>query len=136
MGKHTNLEPERCDHVIIVAKSVGYKHLINDAWSFGHPECRSEYECVSDADLLDAIGAVGIGRCFAFSGKKNRNLFRCDATQTVADKIDVDEYSNRDSRHQQGASLSVGSSVSHFFEKLFRITALLQTEEGRRLGGE
>ena len=61
------------DHVFTIVKSVGYKNMIRDDWN---PQGMSlEYRCVQDADLLDAIGAIGVARCFAFGGKRNRELF-------------------------------------------------------------
>lgn len=57
------------DKVLDVVKSVGYKNLLKHDWN---PSARSiEYRCVQDADLLDAIGAVGIGRCYSFGGGSN-----------------------------------------------------------------
>lgn len=51
------------------------------AWSEWHKTC-SELHAVQDADRLDAIGAVGILRCAAYSGAKGRKL--------VADEIGDD----------------------------------------------
>lgn len=48
-----------------------------------------EYLCVQDADLLDAIGAVGVARCMAFSGKKNRPLVNPMAGPNFHDDLDA-----------------------------------------------
>ncbi|KAF2136736.1 uncharacterized protein K452DRAFT_292166 [Aplosporella prunicola CBS 121167] len=64
-----------------------------------------ELGIVQDADRLDALGAVGIGRCFAFAGAKGR----------------------------PGEEDGLGAAVRHFEEKLERLEGLMKTESGREL---
>ncbi len=74
-----------------------------------------EYRCVQDADLLDAIGAIGIARCFAFSGKRNRKLFGLSRTQSdVSQGITHQEY-------MTAQVSTTDSAVDHFFDKLLTI---------------
>ncbi len=58
---------------------------------------------VQDADRLDAIGAIGIARTFAFGGAKNQPLYRKEG----------------------------GSSFSHFHEKLLLLKDKMNTPSGR-----
>ncbi|KAK1927723.1 hypothetical protein DB88DRAFT_479030 [Papiliotrema laurentii] len=74
------------------------------AWSEWHKTC-SELHAVQDADRLDAIGAVGILRCAAYSGAKGRKL--------VADEIGDD------------------TAESHFGDKLLLIKDRMKTAWGR-----
>jgi HD superfamily phosphodiesterase len=64
----TFLKQEDSDEVLHIVKSVGYKKMLSK--DFDPVIMSVEYRCVQDADLLDAIGAVGIGRCFSFGGGK------------------------------------------------------------------
>lgn len=71
-----------------------------------------EGKCVQDADRLDAIGAVGIGRTFAFGGARGRAMY--------------------DPAAQRGAG-GGNDTISHFYDKLLRIRDKMQTGTGRAL---
>lgn len=64
--------------------------------------------CVQDADRLDAMGAIGIARTFAFGGSRGRRIH---------DPEGVDK----------------GSSVQHFYDKLLLLKDLMNTAAGRKL---
>ncbi len=107
------------DHVFDIVKSVGYKNMIKDDWN---PQERSiEYQCVQDSDLLDAIGSIGVARCYAFGGKRARELFTLEDTENRAPT--AEEYKNKKG----------GSGVEHFFEKLLLIKNLIITDTGKHI---
>ncbi len=108
------------DHVIEICKSVGYKNLLKIDWN---PQDRSaEYKCVQDADLLDAIGCIGIARCFAFGGKRNRAMF--GVSDVVGSGITSEQYKQQ-SQH--------GTGVEHFFDKLLLIKDMMTTDTGTKM---
>lgn len=78
---------------------------------------------VRDADRLDAIGAIGIARTFAFGGARGRKLY--DAEEIARTEMSEDEYRSKET-----------ASVTHFYEKLLLLKDLMVTEEGKRLAGE
>lgn len=56
-----------------ISYSTETKLIRANGWTEWHKTC-SELMIVQDADRLDAIGAVGVLRCAAFSGAKGRTL--------------------------------------------------------------
>lgn len=78
---------------------------------------------VRDADRLDAIGAVGIARAFAFGGARGRKLY--DAEEEIREDMTESEY-----------RLKETSTVTHFHEKLLLLKDLMVTDEGKRLAEE
>eukprot|EP00056_Hartaetosiga_gracilis_P003572 m.64931 g.64931 ORF g.64931 m.64931 type:complete len:164 (-) comp11505_c0_seq1:7-498(-) len=79
--------------------------------------------CVQDADRLDAIGAIGIARCFAYGGSKGRPLYDpIDAPISKDIALSKEEYTK-----------SATPSVNHFYEKLLKLKDMLKTETGKRL---
>ncbi|MFI8688357.1 HD domain-containing protein [Rossellomorea sp. NPDC077527] len=82
-----------------------------------------EAEIVRDADRLDAIGAIGIARTFAYGGKKGRSMY--NPGFQVRSNMSLEEYRNGDS-----------SSIHHFHEKLLKLKDLMCTETGKALAEE
>ncbi len=79
------------------------------------PEARA----LQDADRLDALGAIGLARCFAVSGALGRSLV--DADDPLAERRPLD-----DGRW----------ALDHFQVKLLRLPDLMRTAAGRRIGAE
>jgi len=115
------LTDNEVEKVLAIVKNVGFKNLLRTDF---HPqELSLEYRCVQDADLLDAIGAIGVARCFAFGGKRARLLFELGGDdEENGDRITAERYSK-----------SAGSGVEHFFEKLLIIKDMMTTETGRKM---
>ncbi|UOQ85014.1 HD domain-containing protein [Gracilibacillus salinarum] len=79
-----------------------------------------EGQVVQDADRLDAIGAVGIARCFTYAGKKGQPIYEPDLA--VRQEMSVSEY-----RHGRS------SAIHHFYEKLLKLKELMNTRSGYRM---
>lgn len=76
-----------------------------------------EAKVVQDADRLDGIGAIGIARCFSCAGSMNRPFY------SPSDPFCT-------TREPDDASFT----LDHFYRKLFKTAASMQTEAGRREG--
>jgi uncharacterized protein len=79
-----------------------------------------EAKIVQDADRIDAIGAIGIARAFAYGGKKGQSIY--DPAVQIREKMTLEEY-------RKGKS----TSVHHFYEKLLKLKDLLNTDTARKM---
>jgi uncharacterized protein len=79
-----------------------------------------EGKIVQDADRLEALGAIGIARAFAYGGKKNRQIYN-PAIKPKKFKC-TDEYRG-----------SEGTTINHFYEKLLKIKSQLNTKTAKKI---
>lgn len=79
-----------------------------------------EGKIVHDADKLDAIGAIGIGRTFAYGGAKGRPMH--DPNVTAEQHSSFEAYKNSNS-----------PTINHFYEKLLLLKDRMFTETGKQL---
>lgn len=82
-----------------------------------------EGQIVQDADRLDALGAIGIARAFAYGGSRGRALYTPE--EAPVQHQGFDEY-----------RAAQGSTLNHFYEKLFLLKDRLHTASARRLAEE
>ena len=97
-------------HIEQIILNISYKGG-NFEQNFTSPEL----QVLQDADRLDAIGAIGIARCFNYGGFKNRPLYNPE----IPPKLNQtkEEYKN-----------STAPTINHFYEKLLLLKDRMNTK--------
>ena len=112
-------------HIINIIKHISFKNSF-DTKSSSTQEINSEkftskeLEVVQDADRLDAIGAIGIARCFNYGGFKNRALYNPEIKPNL--NMSKEEYKN-----------SEAPTINHFYEKLLLLKGKMNTNSGQKI---
>ena len=110
-----NVSEETITHVINIIENISFKG--------GNVEKKfnsKELEIVQDADRLDALGAIGIARCFNYGGFKNRALYNPDIPANL--NMSKQEYKNSES-----------PTLNHFYEKLLLLKDKMNTPTGKKI---
>ncbi|MCL2085659.1 HD domain-containing protein [Candidatus Saccharibacteria bacterium] len=105
--------------VLEIVGSMGYSKYLE-----GVRPRSLEGKIVSDADMLDGIGVVGIIRAFEFDFSKG-NGFVFDKNIFPNSSVDAGEY-------RKQAAGKRNNFITHFFEKLLKLDGLMMTESGRK----
>jgi uncharacterized protein len=104
-------------HVVKIIKYVSFKNSLD----INQKQFTSkELEVVQDADRLDAIGAIGIARCFNYGGFKNRALYNPEVIPNL--NMTKEEYKNADA-----------PTINHFYEKLLLLKDKMNTVTGKKI---
>lgn len=106
---------EITDQVILIMEEISF--------SKGILPSSLEGRIVQDADRLDAIGAIGVARAFAYGGYKEREIYNPEIPPT--------EYASKEEYKK-----NTNPTVNHFYEKLLLLKDLMNTAKGKVMAEE
>lgn len=106
------------DKVISIITTISFKGA-----GVATPMATIEGKVVQDADRLDALGAIGIARCFAYGGHYGESIY---------------DPTIKPTRHQSAEAYKAAktTSLNHFHEKLYLLKDRMNTPIGRTLAAE
>lgn len=113
-----NVDPKVVDAVCEIVAGVTFKGagVVTEMSTL-------EGKCVQDGDRLDAIGAIGIARAFAFGGHFGRPMHDPETPHQLHES-----FAAYKSKHSP--------TINHFYEKLLLLKDRMQTSTGRRLAAQ
>ncbi|QRM88810.1 HD domain-containing protein [Lacinutrix sp. WUR7] len=114
-----NVSSEIIEHVVNIIANMSFNKSLDGALAF----TSKELEVVQDADRLDAIGAIGIARCFNYGGFKNRALYNPEIAPNL--NMSKEEYKK-----------STAPTINHFYEKLLLLKDKMNTKTGKEIAQE
>ncbi len=113
--KSIEVDEDSFERIINIIQTMSYKGGVVDS-----TQHTLEGKIVQDADRLDAIGAIGIARTFAYGGSKNRQIY--DPSIKPMDFKDLNEVKNAENH-----------TINHFYEKLLKLKDLMNTDTAKEI---
>ena len=117
--KKQHVDKDIIIHIENIILFISYKSSLDTSKKFTSPEL----DVIQDADRLDAIGAIGIARCFNYGGFKNRSLY--DPAIEPNLEMTKEQYKK-----------STAPTINHFYEKLLLLKDKMNTKTGQLLAKE
>jgi uncharacterized protein len=115
-----NVDSAVIEHVVAIIENMSFKNSLEHNDETFHSK---ELEVVRDADRLDAIGAIGIARCFNYGGFKNRPLYDPSIKPNLT--MSKETYKN-----------ATSPSINHFYEKLLLLKDQMHTKTAQRIASK
>ncbi|MET2986152.1 HD domain-containing protein [Aureibaculum conchae] len=112
-----NIDSLIIEHVVKIIENISFKSSLSTTQN---RFTSIELEIVQDADRLDAIGAIGIARCFNYGGFKNREIYNPDIKPNL--NMTKEQYKK-----------STAPTINHFYEKLLLLKDKMNTKTGQKL---
>lgn len=110
-----NIDSDKKEKILDGVRCIGYSKRLQ-----GLSPKSIEGKIVSDADMCDAMGAIGILRSYKYNIKINCPFF--DRNNHPIKDMDANTYINK----------NTGTVVNHMFEKLLKLKDLMLTSEGKK----
>ena len=110
-----NVSEEIITHIIKIIENISFKGGNKKQVFYSN-----ELAVLQDADRLDAIGAIGIARCFNYGGFKDRKLYDPEIAPNL--QMTPAEYKS-----------STAPTINHFYEKLLLLKDKMNTQTGKQI---
>jgi len=117
------LESQKVEEAIIIHIENIITNISYKGGNFDQKFRSPELDVIQDADRLDAIGAIGIARCFNYGGFKNRPLHNPEIKPNL--NLTKEEYKK-----------SNAPTINHFYEKLLLLKDRMNTKTGKKIAEE
>ena len=109
-----NLTTEEMHAIFDIIENMSYRKNLSQKTTLS-----LEGQIVQDADRLDAIGAIGIGRTFYYGGNKHNIMH--DPNILPRTKLNEDNYKQPN------------TVINHFYEKLFLLKDMMNTQTAKQI---
>lgn len=113
--KSFEVDEETINHVCYIIENVSFKGA-----KVKNSMDTKEGLIIQDADKLDAIGAIGIARVFAYGGNSGREIYNPDIKPKMHDSFE--DYKKNKS-----------PSINHFYEKLLLLKDRMNTKVAKKI---
>jgi uncharacterized protein len=109
------VDPTDVNHICEIIDNMSFKGagVKSQMWTI-------EGKVVQDADRIDALGAIGVARTFAYGGHKGQPMHDPELAPQQHDTV-------------ESYRTSKGTSINHFHEKLLLLKDLMNTEPARKM---
>ena len=120
------IPPSLIDKIVEITFRISFMHTLpakgerSNKKNYATPKLSKELMAVTDADRLDAMGAIGIARAFTYGGFFNRQIY--DPAIKPNKSITKEEYKTTEA-----------PSINHFYEKLLKLKDMMYTKLGRKM---